>query len=141
MNFYQMRIILLTICHLTRSIGLAVRVFTNGLGDRGSVFKPRIQNRLLSTGLKVHCIPYKVVRPPPQKKNWCPSYNTKLYLMTRLQFWLSEGCEVIPSDVHSSVVVPVRILLMGQIDLFRNYLYLIELCTKNQTLLKKQPHK
>ena len=57
--------------------------------------------------------------------------------MVRLQFWISGEYLFIAinSQVHfDPVVVFVRILFISQIDLFKNYLYLIELCTKRKHL-------
>ena len=55
------------------------------------------------------------------------------HLMIKLQFWRYEGCAVTLhcyySQVHSDSdeVAPVRIPSMDQIDLLKNYSYLIEL--------------
>ena len=49
--------------------------------------------RAQSAGAVEHtdCIPEKSVRLPP---NECPRYDTKLYLMVRIQFWNFEECGV-----------------------------------------------
>ena len=48
---------------------------------------------------------------------------------------------LLPGSLWLGVVVPVRIPCMDQIDLLKNYSYLIELCAKNKIFLKKQIHK
>ena len=52
----------------------------------------------------IDCIPYRVVThppsPPPKKE--CPGYNTKLYLIMRLQVLRSEECGV-PYHCHYSI--------------------------------------
>ena len=50
------------------------------------------------------------------KKREYLGYDTKLHLMVRLHFW------------GPKVVVSVRVLSMGQIDLFKNYFYMIGFC-------------
>ena len=44
-----------------------------------------------------------------------------------------------PQGFPTGVVIPVRVPSMGQIDLLKNYLYLIEPC--GEKTLKKQLHK
>ena len=44
-------------------------------------------------------------------------YNIKLHIVVRLQFWSSEECGPLWPEVH------VRVLFLGQIDLFRNNSY------------------
>ena len=83
--------------------------------------------------LRIHWLyPLQWVRFFPQEKE-SPGYNIKLHLMVRLQFWRSEECwllsslTLIPGPLWLKVVVPVRLLSMGQTDLFKNYLVLISL--------------
>ena len=45
--------------------------------------------------------------------------------------------KLLPSPLWSRVVVPIRALSMGQINLFKNYLYSIGLYEKNKTLMKQ----
>ena len=56
--------------------------------------------------------------------------------MVRLQFRRSGESDV-PLQCHYSQVnwkVPVRILFMGQIDLFKNNSYLIKICTTKKPI-------
>ena len=58
---------------------------------------------------------------PTQK--YFPGYDTKLYLMVKLQFWSNEECEVTPSlslfpgPLWPRMVVPFRVSSMGQITI------------------------
>ena len=54
----------------------------------------------------------------------CPGYDTKLSLIMRLQSW-SFGMRGTPSLSLPGMVVPVRVLSMGQIELFNDLLRII----------------
>ena len=63
--------------------------------------------------------------------------------MVRLQFSRSDECEVpdslLPDSLWPRMIEPVRVLSLGQIDLFKNDEYSIGLCAKKT--LQKQLHK
>ena len=50
--------------------------------------------------------------------------------------WSTSSLPLLPGPLRPGVVVPVRVPSMGQIDLFKSYLYLIRPYTKKS--LKKQ---
>ena len=57
--------------------------------------------------------------------------------MVRLKFWSSGECGVtslLPGSLWPGVVIPVRVPAMGQIDLFKNELYLIGACEKKNNI-------
>ena len=55
----------------------------------------------------------------------CPEYDTKLHLMMRLQLLKNPSLPWLPVLLSPRVEVIVRVLSISQIDLFRNYSYLI----------------
>ena len=58
----------------------------------------------------------------------CPRYDTKLHLVVRLQFWAvwsTSSLLLLSGPLWLGVIIPVRIPSMGQIELFKNYLYSI----------------
>ena len=68
-------------------------------------------------------------------KKWYLGDDTKLHLMVKLQFWRSGECKVfildnllqlLPGPLKPIIVVPYRILSMGQIELCENYNYKIK---------------
>ena len=74
----------------------------------------------------------KRVRPPSQEK-WCSEYSTKLHLVVRLQLCSSGEIAVtsllllLPGPLWPKVVILVKVLSLGQIDLFENYWYYIRI--------------
>ena len=81
-------------------------------------------------------------KSPRATKKQCPEYDTKLHLITRLQFWSSGRVwstsllPLTPGLLGPGVVVLVRVSSIGQIDLFKNS---IGPCAKKS--LKNQLHK
>ena len=73
--------------------------------------------------------------PPPHiyTPNKCPGYDTKLHLMVWLQSWSFGKCVVAFYCYYSigplcpTVVVPVRVLSMGQTDLCAKQMIYVEL--------------
>ena len=59
-------------------------------------------------------------------KKKCPGYDTKLHLMVRFQIWSTPSLSLLPGPLWLVLVVPISVLLISQIDLFKNYLYTIE---------------
>ena len=57
-------------------------------------------------------------------------YNTKLHLVVRLQLWRMQSTLSLPlllGPIWPRVVILVKVPSTGQIDLFENYSYLIEI--------------
>ena len=60
--------------------------------------------------------------PPPLKKKSCLGYDTKLHLMIKLPIWRVWSTPLLlPGPLWPTMVVPIRISSMGQIDLFKIY--------------------
>ena len=77
---------------------------------------------ILNYGNAVVCGTVNILWITYHKTRWCCGYNTKLYLVVRLQLWTSGECRVLHwyySHYHSdTVVVPIRVPSMDQIDMF-----------------------
>ena len=82
-----------------------------------------------------------MLRVSPTKREDSLKNRTVLgmHLVVRFQSWKCYECGVTPSlsllsgTIWLGVVLPVRVPSMGQIDLLRNYSYLIGLCAKEYT--------
>ena len=61
----------------------------------------------------------------------CFGYDTKLHLMLKIQrVWSILSFPLLPGSPLYRLVVFIRIQLIGQIDLFKNYPYSIGPCAK-----------
>ena len=61
--------------------------------------------------------------------NLCPGYDYKLMLIQMFQVWI---LLLLPGSLWLEVVVLVRMASVGQIELLKNYSYLIEPCAKTK---------
>ena len=78
------------------------------------------------------------VRAPESKANpsYGSSYDTKLHLRVKLQFWSSPSLSLLPGSLCPVVIVLARAPSIGQADPFKNYSYSIGPCEKGN--LQKQ---
>ena len=112
-----------------------MNIYTHTHTHTHTDFSPTI----LGKGLEfTACIICRGVRPHPQQKNGSLRYDTKLHFIMRLHFWRSGKCGVSLHCHYSQIHWPrVVISCMDHVDLFKNYLYLIGLCAKEETTTQK----
>ena len=125
---------LLSCCQLNFSLGILVSVMVNDLGKRnivGRSFLAWCQTKFnlvnenstfisqVGWDCKIHRLHlYRVITPP---HNESPKYDTQRRLMVRLQLWgigSTSSLPLLPGSLLTEVVVPDRVLSMGQIELF-----------------------
>ena len=127
-----------------KGLNLSLIVYWTYHGNFGSKFKAFSSLRTVQSERGLEYADCKRGLRLPQKE--VSGYNTKLHLIVWLLFWTSEESRVpliaftpsltlLPVLLWPGVVTPVSVPPMSQVDLFKNYEYLIWLCRKKS--LKK----